>query len=78
MATAAHAHGHDDAGDGHDTGASADHGDCHVCHGGAMLPHTAHATLAAAPSPAPGPLAAHSLRAPPTERPERPNWPALA
>lgn len=69
-----------DAGDHGDHGdeASSTHSDCHVCHSGTVLVHEVRLVQAMPASTPPAPTLTQGLPAPPTERPERPKWPALA
>ena len=59
-------------------GAASAHSDCHVCHGGSVLTHEVRLVQAMSASAPPVPALAQGLPAPPTERPERPKWSALA
>ncbi len=59
-------------------GAASAHSDCHVCHGGTVLAHEVRLVHAMSASAPPVPALAQGLPAPPTERPERPKWSALA
>lgn len=54
------------------------HSDCHVCHGGTVLPHVVETVQWAAGPSLPDPEPARGQPAPPSERPERPKWPVLA
>lgn len=54
------------------------HSDCHVCHGGTVLAHEVRLAQALSATAQPVSTVAQGLPAPPTERPERPKWPALA
>lgn len=68
-----------DDGDGpHGGTGGAEHSDCHVCHGGTVLAHEMRVMQVMSTAAQPVPTVAHGLPAPPTERPERPKWPALA
>jgi hypothetical protein len=58
--------------------AASTHSDCHVCHGGTVLTHEVRAMPLMATTAQAAPTVAHGLPVPPTERPERPKWPALA
>lgn len=73
-----------DAPDGHgapgDQGSDANstHSDCHVCHSGTVLAHEVRLVRAMSASMLPVPALTQGLPKPPTERPERPKWAALA
>lgn len=54
------------------------HSDCHTCHGGSVLAHEVSPVQVMSATAPPVPALAQGLPAPPTERPERPKWPALA
>ena len=66
-----------DAGD-HGDEASSTHSDCHVCHSGTVLVHEVRLVQAMSTTTLPVPTLTQGLPAPPTARPERPKWPALA
>ena len=71
-------HHADGEGDHGGSAGSAEHSDCHVCHGGVVLSHEVRTVQVLASATQPVPPEAHGLTAPPSERPERPKWPALA
>jgi hypothetical protein len=67
----------------HPTGDQSDdaagtHSDCHVCHGGTVLTHEVPVMQVLQTASEPVLAAVHGLPAPPNDRPERPQWPALA
>lgn len=72
-ATDVHGNPGDQAGD-----AASTHSDCHTCHGGTVLAHEVRPLQVMLATTQPAPAAVHGLPAPPTERPDRPSWPALA
>lgn len=61
-----------------DGDAASTHTDCHTCHGGMVLAHEVRPLQMMPAGTQPEPTAVHGLPAPPTERPDRPSWPALA
>lgn len=69
---------HGTPGDQDGNAASGTHTDCHTCHGGTVLAHEVRPLQVMLTATQPVPTAVHGLPAPPTERPDRPSWPALA
>lgn len=54
------------------------HSHCHGCHGSTLLAHEVSLVRVTAAAAPPVPARHRGLPAPPSARPERPQWPALA